>query len=77
LGLAFTSASSLALDQVPSFSGTFMALFTGFNSLGGTLGASLGGMILLWSNYGSLGLFMGPISILAAIIIYRWAYERI
>jgi predicted MFS family arabinose efflux permease len=76
-GLAFTSASNLALDQIPSFRGTFMALFTAVNYLGATLGASLGGMILLWSNYETLGLFLGPIGLLAAIIVYRWAHERI
>jgi predicted MFS family arabinose efflux permease len=76
LGLAFTSASGLALDQIPSFSGTFMALFTGFNSLGGTLGASLGGLVLLWYGYGLLGLVVGPISILGAIVVYRWTHEH-
>ncbi len=43
LGLALTSANSLTLDQVPSFRGTIMSLFTAANSMGMTLGASLGG----------------------------------
>jgi predicted MFS family arabinose efflux permease len=77
LGLAFTSANSLALTQIPSFRGTFMALFTAFNGLGTTLGASLGGMILLWSNYESLGFFLGSIGLLAAITVYRWAHKHI
>jgi len=76
-GSVFTSANNLTLDQVPSFRGTIMALFTASERLGLTMGASLGGMILLWFNYGSLGLFLGLIGLLAAIIVYRWAHERL
>ncbi len=75
-GLAFTSASSLALDQVPSFRGTFMALFAASNYLGMTVGASLGGMILLWFNYGSLGVYLGAVGLLAALIVSRWTHEH-
>jgi len=76
LGLALTSANSLTLDQIPSFRGTIMSLFTAVNSMGMTLGASLGGMILIMSNYGSLGIFLGLVGLLAAFIVYFWAYER-
>jgi predicted MFS family arabinose efflux permease len=76
MGFAFTAASNLALDQAPRFSGTFMALFTASNSIGMTLGPFLGGMILLWSNYRMLGLCLGPIGLLAAIILYFWVHER-
>ena len=75
LGLAFTSASNVALDQVPRFRGTFMALFTACNSLGSTLGASLGGVVLLWSTYSTLGFCLGPIGILAGIVVYLWIHE--
>jgi predicted MFS family arabinose efflux permease len=76
LGLALTSANSLTLDQIPSFRGTIMSLFTAANSMGMTFGASLGGMILITSSYGSLGVFLGLVSLLAAFIVYFWAYER-
>ena len=76
LGLAFTSANSLTLDQVPSFRGTIMSLFTAANSMGMTIGASLGGMILLRFNYGSLGLVLGLLGFLAALIVYFRAHER-
>lgn len=76
LGLAFSSANSLTLDQVPSFRGTIMSLFTAANSMGMTLGASLGGMILLRYNYGSLGIILGLLGFLAALIVYFLAHER-
>jgi len=75
LGLAYTSANSLTLDQVPSFSGTIMSLFTAANSMGATIGASLGGVILLMYNYSSLGLVLGLLGFLAALIVYFWAHE--
>lgn len=76
MGLAFTSANSLTLDQVPSFRGTIMSLFTAANSMGMTLGASLGGLILLRFDYGSLGLVLGSLGFFAALIVYFWAHER-
>ena len=75
-GLAFTSANSLTLDQVPSFRGTIMSLFTAANNMGMTLGVSLGGAILLRFNYGSLGIFLGLVGFLAALIVYFKAYAR-
>lgn len=75
-GLAFTSANSLTLDQVPNFRGTIMSLFTAGNNMGMTLGASLGGMILLRFNYGSLGIFLGLVGFLAAVIVYFKAHAR-
>jgi predicted MFS family arabinose efflux permease len=76
LGIAFTSANSLTLDQVPSFSGTIMSLFTAANNMGMTVGASLGGMILMRLNYGSLGIVLGLVGFLAALIVYFMAFER-
>jgi predicted MFS family arabinose efflux permease len=76
LGLALTSSNSLTLDQVPSFRGTTMSLLTAANSMGMTLGASLGGIILLTFNYGTLGLVLGSMGFLAAVIVYFWAHER-
>jgi predicted MFS family arabinose efflux permease len=75
-GLAFTSANSLTLDQVPNFRGTIMSLFTAANNMGMTLGASLGGMILLRFNYGSLGIFLGLVGFLASLIVYFKAHAR-
>jgi MFS family permease len=68
LGLAFSSANSLTLDQVPSFRGTIMSLFTAANSMGM--------MILLRYKYGSLGIILGLLGFLAALIVYFLAHER-
>ena len=72
-GFAYTGANSLLLDQVPSFRGTVMSFFTAANGLGKTLGASIGGVILLFSTYGMLGLVLGTLGFTAAIIVYHWA----
>jgi predicted MFS family arabinose efflux permease len=53
-----------------------MSLFTAANSMGMTLGASLGGMILLRYNYGSLGIILGLLGFLAALIVYFLVHER-
>ena len=75
MGIAFMSANSLTLDQIPGFRGTIMSLFTAANSMGSTIGASLGGFILLRYNYGFLGVLLGLITLLAALTVYLWAHS--
>lgn len=74
-GLAYTAANSLTLDQVPSFSGTIMSLFTAANSLGMTFGASVGGIILLYLNYNWFGWILGLFGFIATLIVYFWAHK--
>jgi predicted MFS family arabinose efflux permease len=47
-----------------------MAFTSAFANMGSALGAALGGAILLWSNYSSLGIFLGSLGVLGSLLIY-------
>jgi len=68
---AFWASSSrdLALAQVPEYRGAMMSLNSGSWRLGDALGSSVGGLVLTVGGYGSLGLVMGVIGIMAFLVI--------
>lgn len=74
-GLRVTAASSLTLEQVPSFRGTMMSLYAATDSVGATLGAGIGGLVLLFYGYGVLGLSIGAMGIIGSILLYFVAID--
>ena len=73
--VVFTAANSLTLEQVPSFRGTVMSLSQASFSLGGVLGSGLGGLVVLLSGYGAMGLSHGAMMLAAMLILYFLAKE--
>jgi predicted MFS family arabinose efflux permease len=69
-GLLFTAANNLILDLVPHFRGTIMSLLTAAESLGLTFGTSVGGLILVYYAYNILGLVIGSLGVIAALLVY-------
>jgi len=56
-GMLFTTAYSLTLEQVPEFRGTMMSLNSAAVMFGASLGAGIGGWVILKLGYA----FLGPI----------------
>jgi predicted MFS family arabinose efflux permease len=67
-GIRVTVAGSLSLEQVPLYRGSMMSLNTAATSLGGVLGANLGGYALLSYGYTGLGFILFFMSVLSTIL---------
>jgi predicted MFS family arabinose efflux permease len=70
MGMIASAASSLTLEQVPRFRGSMMSISSAATSLGAAVGAAVGGMALIWYDYGILGAILGGMGIIAAIVFY-------
>jgi predicted MFS family arabinose efflux permease len=69
-GIAFSTATSLSLDQVPESRGTMMSLNSAVLAVGGALAAAVGGTVLDLFSYGALGLTLGATGVIAAAVFY-------
>jgi len=67
-GLAASASTSLTLDQIPELRGTMMSLFTMFAGVGTAVGAGIGGLALIVYGYGVLGIILGSMGVIAAIV---------
>jgi len=67
-GLAASASTSLSLEQMPSCRGTMMSLSYAFVGVGSSLGAAIGGFMLIFYSYEELGLVLGSMGIIAALI---------
>jgi predicted MFS family arabinose efflux permease len=67
-GLAASASTSLTLEQVPELRGIMMSLFAAFAGVGAAIGAGIGGLTLILYDYERLGIILGSMGIIAAII---------
>lgn len=67
-GMLMAASSSLALEQVPNFQGPMMALTSAARSIGGALGAGIGGAALLLWNYEGVSLILGAMVFISALV---------
>jgi len=74
-GMGASASSSLTLEQVPKFRGTMMSLNSAAQNLGSALGAALGGLALIFFDYELLGLTLGALGIVAAIVFHLLAID--
>lgn len=74
-GFMMSSMTSLNLEQVPAYRSSMMSLSVTSRLIGGTMGAGLGGLVLLLFDYGGLGLALGLIGLLSAIVYYLFAID--
>ncbi|MFX0210299.1 MAG: MFS transporter, partial [Candidatus Hodarchaeota archaeon] len=75
VGIGDSASNSLTLEQIPRFRGTMMSTYSAATSLGAVLGAGIGGMILLWSNYQILGIVFGGLGVASAANYYLFAMD--
>ena len=74
-GFRYAAATTLAIEQVPAFRGTMMSLYAATDSIGGALGAGVGGLVLLLYNYELLGLSIGAMGIIGSVLLYFLAID--
>jgi DHA1 family inner membrane transport protein len=67
-GMVTSAANSLTLEQIPEFRGTMMSIDTATINLGSAFGTALGGLTLLSFDYEGLGIALGVMSVIAAVI---------
>ena len=67
-GLATSASMSLTLEQMPELRGTMMSLFGAFSGIGAAIGAGIGGLALILYNYEVLGMILGSMGIVAAVV---------
>jgi predicted MFS family arabinose efflux permease len=69
-----SARASLNLEQIPEFRRSMMALNTAAYRLGATLGAGLSGFVLILFSYEELGISLGALGIISALV-YRLLVE--
>ena len=67
-GFRSSASGSLTLEQVPEYRGTMMSVSSATGNIGVALGAGLGGVMLLWYDYGALGIALGGAGVAASLL---------
>jgi len=74
-GLRHSVSNSLSLEQVPEYRGSMMSLNSGFISLGAAMGSAIGGLALTYGDYSVLGVSLGFLGMVAALIYYLFTND--
>jgi DHA1 family bicyclomycin/chloramphenicol resistance-like MFS transporter len=69
------ASTSLTLEQIPHLRGSTMSLNNAARSLGIAIGSGIGGVILLKSGYGTLGLVLGGLGLTASFLYRLFAVD--
>ena len=72
---AFSALNTLILEQVPEYRGTLMSISSALSSVGAALGSFIGGMALLWYGYALVGVFLGAMAIVSAVVTHFLAVD--
>jgi len=76
-GMMFSASASLELEQLPRFRGTMMSISAAMQSVGSALGAGIGGLALLIYDYELVGVSLGALAVIGAIIVHILAIDPI
>jgi DHA1 family bicyclomycin/chloramphenicol resistance-like MFS transporter len=71
----YPASVSLTMEQFPELRGSMMSLNNATRSFGRALGIGLGGLILLKFGYGYLGLVLGGLALIAAVLYLLFAVD--
>ena len=74
-GVRINAVTSLSLEQVSEFRGSMMSLNSAFMNFGSVLGAGIGGYALLGGDWVLMGVSIGVMGILAAVILQFGAID--
>jgi MFS family permease len=74
-GLYISSSQGLNLEQLPLLRGSMMSMFSAFGNVGGLVGISLGGLVLVWFGWGVLGGFACVLGLIGSLILNFYALE--
>ena len=70
IAFAFSALSSLTLEQVPKHRGSLMSINSAITSVGAALGSFMGGLALLWYGYELVGILLGAMAVVSALITH-------
>jgi len=76
-GIRYAASNNLSLEQLPEFRGTMMSLNNASINLGQTVGALVGGYVLLGNSWRFLGTALGALGLLATLIYYLFSTDPI
>ena len=68
-GIMFSALGSRSLEQLPRCRGTMMSIHTAMQRVGGGLVAGIGGLALLLYDYEFVGISLGVLAVVGALII--------
>jgi predicted MFS family arabinose efflux permease len=74
-GYMHSSVDSLNLEQVPEYRSSMQSLSFAFYTMGGVMGAGIGGLALVFGGYSVLGVLLGLCGFASALILYVFARE--
>jgi predicted MFS family arabinose efflux permease len=69
-GMSASASSTLTLEQSPRFRGTMMSINSAALNMGSAVGAAIGGLVLVLFDYEALGLTLGALGVVAAIVFH-------
>jgi MFS family permease len=64
----YAASASFSLEQLPGARGSMMSLHSASSYIGYALGTSIGGLMLLYSGWGTLGAILGGLGLVATAI---------
>ena len=74
-GVRYAASNNLSLEQLPEFRGTMMSLNNASINLGQTVGALVGGYVLLGNNWRLVGTALGGFGLFATLIYYLFSTD--
>ncbi|MFW6109084.1 MAG: MFS transporter [archaeon] len=74
-GLNQSASQGLNLEQVPQFSGSMMSMVTAFDSLGNVISLALGGFVLIYYGWSTIGVVVSMFSLLGLLILNFFVKE--
>jgi DHA1 family putative efflux transporter-like MFS transporter len=74
-GVMFTAIRSLTVEQIPELRGTVMSLGTAGMQFGYAISTGIGGLILIMYNFQILGLVLGGMGVIGAVLIQLFAID--
>jgi DHA1 family inner membrane transport protein len=69
-GVRNVAANNLTLEQLPRLRGLMMSLYSAADNLGMAFGSGIGGYTLLLYDYGALGISLGAMGIISALLFH-------
>jgi predicted MFS family arabinose efflux permease len=75
IAFAFSALNSLTLEQIPKHRGTLMSIRSGIVSIGSAMGSFVGGLALLWYGYELVGISLGAMAVISALITHFLAID--
>ena len=76
LGAGASAGTAIFLEQEPRYRGTMMSFVSAFGSMGSALGAGAGGAALIAWGYNSLGLILGGLGVIGALLVLLMVQEN-